>query len=228
MYQVLIVEDDLMVASIHRDYILRHGQLSIAAHCRNGRDALQVIETQHIDLAIVDVYMPLMDGAAFVTELRRRNYATDIIMVTAANDIPHIRQLFSLGVLDYLVKPFEFARFAQAIDRFIKKQSLLAPASPISQNALDALFCSAPQRHTASVLPRKGLQEQTLDFIIEYMRAHRDEAMTSEQIAAALNLSRVTIRRYMNYLIEEGSVVSKIDYSTGGRPSLLYQFTDPV
>ena len=224
MYQVLIVEDDPMVASIHRNYIERYGKLHIAAHCSNGHDALSIIEKQPIDLAIVDVYMPLMDGAAFVTELRKRALSTDIIMVTAANDAQHIRQFLTLGVLDYLVKPFEFSRFAQAIDRFMHKQSLFSAASSISQQALDTYFLSAADRHAGVPLLRKGLQEQTLSFILEYMRAHAQESMTCEQIAAALNLSRVTIRRYMNYLIEQGDVVSQIDYTTGGRPSMLYRF----
>lgn len=224
MYQVLIVEDDLMVASIHRGYIERCGKLQIAAHCRNGREALQIIERQHIDLAIVDVYMPLMDGASFVTELRKRGDSIDVIMVTAANDVHHIRQLLALGVLDYLVKPFEYTRFSQAIDRFIQKQSLLSPVSPVSQQALDTYFHTASPIQISNVIPRKGLQEQTLCMILEYMRTHQEEYLTSEQVATALNLSRVTIRRYMNYLIEQGSIVSKIDYTTGGRPSILYQF----
>ena len=224
MYQVLIVEDDPMVASIHRNYIERYGKLHIAAHCSNGHDALSIIEKQPIDLAIVDVYMPLMDGASFVAELRKRALSTDIIMVTAANDAQHIRQFLTLGVLDYLVKPFEFSRFAQAIDRFMHKQSLFS-ASSISQQALDAYFRSSADRNAGHPLLRKGLQEQTLSFILEYMRAHAQESRTCEQIAAALNLSRVTIRRYMNYLIEQGDVFSQIDYTTGGRPSMLYRFS---
>lgn len=223
MIQALILDDDPMVTSIHRRYLEMHGGVQIAACCANGRDGLRVVERQAIDLAIVDVYMPQMDGVQFVRELRARNCPLDVIMVTAANDAEHIRQFMALGVLDYLVKPFEYARFAEAIDRYMKKRAMLAAHTAVSQNLLDSLF--APKESVKASL-RKGMQEKTLDFILDYMREHERETMTSEQIAAALSLSRVTIRRYMNYLIEQGKVESMIDYSTGGRPSILYRFSE--
>ncbi len=221
MIQALILDDDPMITAIHKRYLEMHGGVQVAACCSSGRDALRVIGQREIDLAIVDVYMPQMDGVQFVRELRARNCPLDVIMVTAANDAEHIRQFMALGVLDYLVKPFEYARFAEAIDRYMKKRAMLTEHASVSQNLLDSLFT---QRESMKAGLRKGMQEKTLDFILDYMRAHRDEAMTSEQIAAALSLSRVTIRRYMNYLIEQGEVGSMIDYSTGGRPSILYRY----
>ena len=53
MYQVLIVEDDPMVASIHRNYIERYGKLHIAAHCSNGHDALSIIEKHSVVMVVL-------------------------------------------------------------------------------------------------------------------------------------------------------------------------------
>ena len=74
------------------------------------------------------------------------------------------------------------------------------------------------------ILPSKGLQSKTLDSIRAYLNRHIGEGLTSEQIADEVGLSRVTIRRYMNYLIELKEVSSDVDYNTGGRPSSIYHY----
>ena len=70
---------------------------------------------------------------------------------------------------------------------------------------------------------QKGVQKKTLDKIRVCLSVHPGNYLPCEQIASETGLSRVTIRRYMNFLIEENEVISQIDYSTGGRPSILYQ-----
>ena len=56
------------------------------------------------------------------------------------------------------------------------------------------------------------------------MKEHRLEPLTSKKIAEEVNLSRVTIRRYMDYLLEKKEITSDIDYTTGGRPSITYRY----
>lgn len=68
----------------------------------------------------------------------------------------------------------------------------------------------------------KGLQEQTLERIRTYLEEHKGTLMSSNEIASEVNLSRITVRRYMNYLVENREIISQIDYSTGGRPSIKY------
>ena len=55
-----------------------------------------------------------------------------------------------------------------------------------------------------------------------FLKEHAGEAISSEQVAEQVHLSRITIRRYMNYLLEAGEITSFVDYQTGGRPSIKY------
>ena len=225
-YKVIIIEDDPMVASINKQYVQRNSQLELAGIFSNGADGLKYLQDHTADLIILDMYMPLMDGKEFLNQLRASQNRIDVIMVTAATDINNIRSLFSYGLVDYLVKPFEYSRFATALDKFIQKQNLMEHNRDLSQQKVDELlsFTNFSQNKEKEVLPSKGLQSKTLDSIRAYLNQHIGEGLTSEQIADEVGLSRVTIRRYMNYLIELKEVSSDVDYNTGGRPSIIYHY----
>lgn len=225
-YKVIIIEDDPMVASINKQYVQRNSQLELAGIFSNGADGLKYLQDHTADLIILDMYMPLMDGKEFLNQLRASQNPIDVIMVTAATDINNIRSLFSYGLVDYLVKPFEYSRFATALDKFIQKQNLMEHNRDLSQQKVDELlsFTNFNQNKEKEVLPSKGLQSKTLDSIRTYLNQHIGEGLTSEQIADEVGLSRVTIRRYMNYLIELKEVSSDVDYNTGGRPSIIYHY----
>lgn len=70
----------------------------------------------------------------------------------------------------------------------------------------------------------KGLQKKTMQKIIDYLSSNKNCLLTSEQVSEATGLSRVTVRRYMNHLLENGQLISDIDYQTGGRPSIQYKY----
>ena len=83
MYNVMIVEDDPMVASINQQYLERNQNLKIVGQFRNGQEALEYLENNGADLAVVDYYMPIMDGLEFVRKCHEKNIKTDVIIVTA-------------------------------------------------------------------------------------------------------------------------------------------------
>ena len=88
---------------------------------------------------------------------------------------------------------------------------------------LDQLLNAAPANLNFETQDlRKGLNQMTLDRVKSYLWERPDEKHTCESLSAALGLSKVTIRRYLNYLIEIQEMVSSIDYETGGRPRMLY------
>ncbi len=144
----------------------------------------------------------------------------DVIMVTSANDAKTVNDAARLGAVDYLVKPFAYERFRQALDVFCRRRESVQRDS-FSQEALDhTLFQAAVP--TQPVTPPKGLQSQTLSRIEAYLRAAPDTRHTSDEIASHVGLSVVTVRRYMNYLTEQQVIGSEMDYRTGGRPCLVY------
>lgn len=225
MYHVIIIEDDPMVAAINRQYVEVTPSFRVDRTFKSGAEALEYLKKNSTDLIILDYYTPLMNGDEFIDRLHAMGKTPSIIMVTSANDADIVRSLLGRGVLDYLVKPFEYMRFKAALERFHEKQAYLEKAShSLSQNAIDQLFSRTESPSESSPQLSKGLNEATLSMIRRFLLDHRGSFYTSEQIAEQIHLSRITIRRYMNYLVDTGEIVSSIDYKTGGRPSIKYGF----
>ena len=222
MYQVIIVEDDPMVAEIVRQYAEHNTELTIAGTFSNGQEALDYIRANPVDLILLDYYMPVMDGRTFLSALRAEGYLADVIMVTAASEAHHVAELYSYGVSDYLIKPFDYNRFQTALKKFTARRAAFDRDKAFSQEELDKVI--APEGHKPGQMGDKGIHPVTLEIICSFLREHKSEKLSIEDIARNVTLSRVTLRRYMNYLIDKNSVIGGVDYSTGGRPSAVYTY----
>ena len=224
MYNVIIVEDDPMVAAIDRQYVETDRAFRVAGMFKNGQQALEWLENGRADLVILDYYTPAVNGVEFVDRMHAAGHSPSIIMVTSASDTHIVRNMLSRGVLDYLIKPFEYARFQQAMEKFVQSRQMLeGHGDNLSQAAIDRLV-QAQSAQSEQARLSKGLNEATLKLIRGFLMENREHTWSSEQIAEAVGLSRITVRRYMNYMVETGEILSTIDYRTGGRPSLRYQY----
>ena len=221
MYKVLIVEDDPMVAMINEQYIKRNKNFTVVGKCKDGCGAISFLEANEVDLLILDVYMPLMNGFEALRAIRNKNISVDVIMVTAANDRDSLEEALHLGIVDYLVKPFTVDRFGVALGKFIAQHNAFKGMNTLDQNNIDFIIDNS-HRKSEELYP-KGIQEKTLETISEYMKKHTGEWLTGDSIAEGVNISVVTVRRYMSYLAEAGKVLGKMDYETGGRPCMKYQ-----
>ena len=221
MYKVLIVEDDPMVAMINEQYIKRNKHFTIAGKCGDGASALAFLENNRVDLLILDVYMPKMDGLETLRRIRNSHISVDAIMVTAANDRASLEEALHLGAVDYLVKPFTFDRFQIALEKYIAQNNALRDLDTLNQKSIDHIIDNARAKNDAQ-LP-KGIQEKTLSLLVDHLRGHAGDWFTGDEIAESVGLTAVTVRRYMNYLAESGRVSGEMDYETGGRPCMRYR-----
>lgn len=224
MIKAVIVEDDMMVASINQTFASKTPELSIAASFRNGQEALAFLKDHPVDLLLLDVYIPGLSGLELLTELRRQGNSAEAILITAANDGDDIERALHLGIVDYLVKPFTYERFHEAMQKFLLRHSL-KDKNYCTQSDIDRLMYMK-QNTPAQIYSEmeKGIQQQTLERILSCMKSeeHNARYMSCEELAGETKLSKVTVRRYMNYLIEQKKAVSRVNYSTGGRPSIEY------
>jgi len=148
-------------------------------------------------------------------------------MVTAANDVESLDTALHLGILDYLVKPFMYERFSKAIDKYLLKNKMIKSGIHFKQEDVDELINLRQEAFVEKQMElSKGLQDKTIYLIRGYMNERKNEFLTSEEISAHTGLSKVTVRRYMNYFIESNEVISEVDYRTGGRPSIKYKIQD--
>ena len=212
--RVLIVEDDPMVADINRKFTEAVTGFVVAGTARNGQEALLLLEKEKPDLLILDVYMPEVDGVSVLSLLRKSDIPVDVIMVTAAGDTETVARIMRQGVIDYIVKPFKFERYRAALESYLEFRKKLSHKSTLSQNDLDTMLSVKTESQQDTP---KNFHVQTMNSIIDFMLSH-PEALSAEEVAAGTGVSRVTARRYLEYLVTQGRLQMLLDYVAVGRP----------
>ena len=221
MIRIIIVEDDPMVAQLNAAYLERLEACCVVGQFSTGLEALEYLRENPVELAIVDVYMPVCSGIELLRRLRSEWNRTAVILVTAAPEMNVVDEALHLGIEDYIIKPFSYDRLRESVLRFRDKTSLVRGAETVSQDVVDQLLGNHPRPRPDARLP-KGLNAKTMAAIRAVLEQSPGDH-TCESISAASGLSRVTVRHYLNYLIDIGELASAIDYETGGRPRVLYR-----
>ena len=217
--RIMIAEDEEKLADALVQIFAKNKMTADAFE--NGIDALDNALTGIYDVIVLDIMMPGMNGIEVLRKIREKNLPLSVIMVTAANDSAAIEEAVRLGVVDYLIKPFSGARFQQALEKFLSRQDAFHDLESFSQQHIDAILSSGSSK-TIEQLP-KGIQDQTLETVRNFLERNPDTEFTGEEIADKVGLSRVTVRRYMNFLLEKGEISGNMNYETGGRPCMLYK-----
>ena len=220
MIRIIVVEDDPMVAQLNAAFLSRMEGFEVRGIFSNGREALEFLRQEPVELAVMDVYMPVCGGVELLRQMRGTGIQTAVIMITAATEMKVVDEALRLGIEDYIIKPFSYDRLRDSVLRFRDKTSLVQRSVKADQAVVDRLLGNQPAKTKA--MP-KGLNAQTLGSIRSLLEQNRESDHTCESISAASGLSKVTVRHYLNYLIDTGVLTSSVDYETGGRPRQLYR-----
>jgi two-component system OmpR family response regulator len=126
MTKILVVDDDPHIRELVKVFLLQEGFEVLEAF--HGADALSILETTTVDLVILDIMMPQMDGWELCRELRE-HYEMPLLMLTAKGETAQKVKGFQLGTDDYMVKPFEPAELVVRVKALLKRYRI-----SISQN----------------------------------------------------------------------------------------------
>lgn len=221
MIGVLLVDDDALTLELHRSYVERLDGFRVAAECTGARAAVTAIlgGAAEIDLVLLDVTMPDGTGLDVLRQIRARASDVDVIAVTGVRDAEVVRQMVSLGVSQYLVKPFTFGVFRERLEQYrdYRQRAAEAAGSP-TQSEIDALLGAF--RPALPVALPKGLSGDTLAKVSADVREYGP--VSAGESAARLGMSRVAARRYLEHLVEAGRVSRSPRYGSPGRPESEY------
>jgi DNA-binding NtrC family response regulator len=124
--QILVVEDESSFQKLLKQYFKHQikEQKYEFIFAENGKEALkEILENQQINLAIVDIKMPQMDGLELLTIMNYLNLKIDTIVISAYGDMEKIRKAMNEGVFDFLTKPFELEVLEKAIENNLRRKS---------------------------------------------------------------------------------------------------------
>jgi len=223
--RVIIVDDEPLARAVVREYLAAHPGVDVVAECANGFDAVKAASELSPQLVFLDVQMPKLNGFD-VLELLGRDIA--VIFTTAYDQ--YALQAFEVHAVDYLLKPFSEARFAEALSR---ARSRLLAHDP--EPAFDALAAEAGKRQgpVERVLIRDGPQVHVLPVeTIDYVEAQDDYVCfkaggkqylkdhTMGAVEATLDPSRF-VRIHRSYLLNIERIARVELYAKDSRVAIL-------
>lgn len=217
--RVLVVEDDPVAADAHQLYVDRVPGFAVAAVAHTRAEAVRALDRFPVDLLLLDLYLPDGHGLQLLRSLRAAGHGADVIAVTSARDLAVVREGVSLGVVQYVLKPFTFATLRDRLVRYAEFRGAAGEASGQDEvdRALATLRTPQPAR-----LP-KGLSSPTLEAVTRVLRAAPD-GVTAAAAGLELGISRITARRYLEHLVTAGRAVRSPQYGQIGRPELHYRW----
>ncbi|VEF47133.1 two-component response regulator [Bacillus freudenreichii] len=222
MINVLIVEDDPMVAEINKRYLEAIPGFKCVGIAPHAEEALGMLQNTRADLLLLDIFMPGELGLELLTQIRSERNDIDVIIISAANDIQTIQSALHLGVVDFLIKPFEFERFQSSLRKYKKtKQLLCEQKERLKQSEIDQLFKREENQTAAADIP-KGLTRTTLEMIAREIMEKKEQSFSTEELALEVGISRVSMGKYLTFLSEIQFLDKRVDYGTKGRPANKY------
>jgi len=221
MTRVLVVDDDFMVARIHRGFVERVDGFEVVGTARTGDEALALVGSLKPDLVLLDLYLPDAFGLDVVARLRAAGETCDVLVITAAKEADSVRGALRQGVVGYLLKPFTFADLEQRLRTYAAERARDL-GDELTQEQIDAAFGSPTAGRAAVALLPKGLSTETAESVEAALRVASD-TLSATECAEAVGISRVSARRYLEHFVASGRADVTLRYGSTGRPERRYR-----
>jgi response regulator of citrate/malate metabolism len=221
--RTLVVDDDFMAVSVHRQFVDRLPGFEVVGEATTGREARALVESLQPDLVLLDIYLPDENGIDLMRKLRAGPLSrVDIIAITSAKDVDVLRDAMQLGVVHYIVKPFTFVTFRERLETYAEARRRLSDMHEAEQRDIDRLYGLLRTSSEASL--QKGISPPTLTLVASLLK-DSDAALSTAQLAELAGISQGVARRYLRFLADSGAVDFTLRYGAAGRPEHLYRWS---
>jgi response regulator of citrate/malate metabolism len=214
--EVLVVDDDFMVARIHTGFVERTPGFTVTGVAHTGAEALAAAERLQPDLVLLDVYLPDLSGLDLLGALREAAPEVDVLVISAAREADTVRRALRGGIVHYLMKPFSYDDLRARLEHYQQAYAAMA-GEQTDQADVDRVFSVT---RTDRRLP-KGFSAETLRLVEDTLRRETADVSAAEA-ASLLGISRVSARRYLEHLADAGKVEVSLRYGEVGRPERRY------
>ncbi|MFJ6462989.1 response regulator [Streptomyces sp. NPDC091387] len=220
MIDVLVVDDDFMVASIHQAYVDRVDSFRVVGTANTGEQTIKAVGELRPDLVLLDLHLPDMFGLDIIPRLRADGHDCDFMVISASREADAVRRSVRQGVVNYLLKPFDFDDLHPRLLQYATQRNSLLTAVVRGQADVDRALTGGHSPALSVMLP-KGLSVET-SKLIERTLCGADGTLSAAECAARTGVSRVSARRYLEYFHDTGRAELSLRYGAAGRPERRY------
>ncbi|MET9760527.1 response regulator [Streptomyces sp. NPDC006372] len=222
---VLVVDDDFMVAKVHRAFVERVEPFRVVGVAGTGEEAVTAVDALRPDLVLLDLHLPDVFGLDVIPRLRTAGHDCDVMVVSAAREAETVRGAVRHGVVDYLLKPFESEELRARLERYADRRGRLLGTVVRNQADVDRVLAGAPGPGSAAPALPKGMSVETAELVERALRA-ADGTLSATECAALTGVSRVSARRYLEHFHTVGRAEVSLRYGVAGRPERRYRFRE--
>jgi len=188
---VLVVDDHALVRTGVANIISHEPDLHVVAEAANGLEAVQAFERYRPDVTLLDLRMPVMEGVEAVRQIRQRDPAARVIVLTTYDTDEDITRALQAGAKAYVLKDISAHALIACIHDVLAGKTYLAPAA-------------------AAKLAERVTQVQLTPRELAALRSMAD-GRTNKEIAVALGISERTVKSHMAHLFEKLGVTSRTE-----------------
>lgn len=229
---VIIVEDDPMVRRINEGFINRVEGFKCTGSFGEIEETKKAISKEVPDLLLLDIFFIKGQGIELLKWLRFQEIDADVIFITADKSTESISEALRYGAIDYLIKPFRFERFEEALLKYKRISKELNKKKSMDQSVVDA-FLKASDTKSNNIQPedkkdkiKKEIEydnrNQTYKRILSFLQENSGQSYTADMVGKKLGISRITARRYLDNMEKEGIIRLELEYGNIGRPQNNY------
>lgn len=193
MIRVLLADDEALMRAGIRLILGEDEEIEVVAEAEDGRQAVDACRGQDVDVALLDIQMPVKDGIAAAEDIARASPATHVVMLTAFGQEERVTRALRAGATGYLLKDTPPAELIRCVHTAAKGDPVLAPR--ITRQLLDRHLLSG--RDAASARRRtEGLTAAELDVL-----RLLGDGLSNAQIAARLHISASTVKAHISRIL---------------------------
>jgi response regulator of citrate/malate metabolism len=219
--RTLVVDDDFRVARIHAELAEQVPGFKVVAQVQTAAAAITAAARHEPDLVLLDLYLPDAHGLEVLRRLRASASPPDVMVLTAARDMPSVRRAMVAGAVQYIIKPFAVETLRERLRTYAEVHARRAADRETNQAEIDGMFAALRRGGAGGRALPKGHSPETAQLVLEALAGCECD-LSAAEVADRTGISRPTAQRYLATLADAGTIQRTLRYGSAGRPEHRY------
>lgn len=221
MYRILIADDEQIEKMVlYKTLEENFGIQSEIWQVENGREALELFDEKDIQIAVLDIEMPGINGIEAAQEMRRRKPTCSIIFLTAYDEFSYAKKAIEVRALDYLLKPYQEEELIAVMEEAMRLTDL---AVRMTSGGGAAGLTAQEVRQQIEEEPEPSKLPKVAEMIQNYIKAHYTHDLSMQDVAREMNYSEAYFCKLFKQCFDKNFTAYLTEFRIGEAKKLLEQ-----